>query len=111
MEMDDGATNLAAVFEQGAAPAPSNDGSRRILETASRLIDTCGIMKPPTFSGRTEDWPEYKWRLQAVLGLLDMVVALGGTRQPKGGAPDPREGAMNPGALICRGLGFTTPPG
>ena len=45
-------------------------------ELASRLVDLRGIAQPPTFSGMPEDWGEFRFRFEAVAGLLNLDTML-----------------------------------
>ena len=45
-------------------------------ELASRLVDLRGIARPPTFSGMPEDWGEFRFRFEAVAGLLNLDTML-----------------------------------
>lgn len=40
-------------------------------ELGSKLLDVKGTCKAPQFSGRPSDWPEFKWRLDNFLTLIE----------------------------------------
>jgi hypothetical protein len=54
--------------------------ARQLIDHASKLIDLRGSMKPLMFSGKAEDWMDYRWTLEAMLSLLgDFVPSMRAT--------------------------------
>ncbi len=43
-----------------------------LIEAAARLVDLRGVARPPTFSGRTEDWSEFRFRFDSIGSLLGL---------------------------------------
>ena len=39
-------------------------------DVSARLVDLRGIARPPTFSGKDEEWPEFRFRMEAIASLL-----------------------------------------
>lgn len=35
-----------------------------LIEAATRLVDLRGVARPPTFSGFTKDWSEFRFRME-----------------------------------------------
>jgi len=70
----DAGVTVSVTTESQAAEA------RQLIDQASKLIDLRGSMKPPTFSGKAEDWMDYRWTLEAMLSLLgDFVPSMRAT--------------------------------
>jgi len=70
----DVSATISATTESQAAEA------MQLIDQASKLIDLRGSMKPPTFSGKAEDWMDYRWTLEAMLSLLgDFVPSMRAT--------------------------------
>ena len=63
MEESQGAVGLAG---RPADPGPS---SGREL---SKLVDFRGVCKPPVFSGREAEWPEWRFRFEGLALLLGL---------------------------------------
>eukprot|EP00972_Heterocapsa_arctica_P034455 5073164-Heterocapsa_arctica.AAC.1 len=47
-----------------------------LVEAAARLVDLRGVASPPTFSGRPEDWSEFRFRFDSVGSLLGLEALL-----------------------------------
>ncbi|CAE8742532.1 unnamed protein product [Polarella glacialis] len=53
-------------------PAPQRGEGRRtsFQDAAIRVCDFKGLARPPTFSGRDQDWPEFRYRFESLATLL-----------------------------------------
>ena len=47
-----------------------------LIEAAARLVDLRGVARPPTFSGFTKDWSEFRFRMESVTSLLGLEVLM-----------------------------------
>ena len=62
-------------------------------DMAARLVDLRGVAKPPTFSGKEADWPEFKFRLESVAALLGCDEAM--ERVARGGDTELEDNAQS----------------
>ena len=53
----------------GSAGRPADPGSSSSREL-SKLVDLRGVCKPPVFSGREAEWPEWRFRFEGLALLL-----------------------------------------
>ncbi|CAE8693048.1 unnamed protein product, partial [Polarella glacialis] len=53
-------------------PTPQRGEGRRtsFQDAAIRVCDFKGLARPPTFSGRDQDWPEFRYRFESLATLL-----------------------------------------
>ena len=56
------ARQIATVF------GPAN--SSTFAETAGKILDLKGLLRPPSFTGLEKDWPEWKFRVDNVWMIL-----------------------------------------
>ena len=50
---------------------PAN--SSAFAETAGKILDLKGLLRPPTFTGLEKDWSEWKFRVDNVWTILGIV--------------------------------------
>ena len=50
--------------------------ARTVLEQIARVIDLRGLMKPPTFNSKQNDWVDYKFRMEAIFGVMGLGRAM-----------------------------------
>eukprot|EP00972_Heterocapsa_arctica_P084593 12460766-Heterocapsa_arctica.AAC.1 len=39
-------------------------------DVAARLVELWGVARPPTFTGKDAEWPEFRFRMEAIASLL-----------------------------------------
>ena len=62
-------------------------------DMAARLVDLRVVAKPPTFSGKEADWPEFQFRLESVAALLGCDEAM--ERVARGGDTELEDNAQS----------------
>ena len=70
-----GQPSTQAVTQQHVAVTEA----RHAADAASRLFDMKGVAKPPTFSGKEADWPDFRFKFEATCALLDVDEAMTAT--------------------------------
>ena len=63
----------AEVPLHGAQPVEacgSSDDARRTLDSIARVVDLKSMMKPSTFNSKPSDWPDYKFKMEALFGIM-----------------------------------------
>ena len=80
-ENDDGKEVDAVVG--GEAPRQGESvNEMSYAEIASKLIDLRGVGRPPTFSGKEEDWADFKFRMESAGSLLGLECVMEGPEKP-----------------------------
>jgi hypothetical protein len=51
---------------------------KAMADLSSRMVDLKGLQRPPTFSGKSEDWTEFKFRFEGIAALLVLDGVLSG---------------------------------
>ena len=49
-----------------------------MTDVMAKLVDLRGVAKPPMFTGRVEDWSEFRFKMENIAALLSLAGATGG---------------------------------